>query len=204
MVANGGVDAIKSYYKGCDAFLLVLSDGYSTHVTWTPDGTSNEFIITRETPSDGTETLPAHAESPSPLLDDAESFQVVKVAKVTQRVHRIYDDEDGNGSIDQASLIVPLSLASSPKEIVSVGRGGFNDIKLTSTSVSAIHASFIKNPDNTWGLIDRGSKNGSMMDGVMLAPNRLYPSIMPGREIVFADIKCIFLDVSGLVDACTA
>lgn len=188
---KGGEEAVKEYYNDGKYFLLVLSDGFSTHVTWSPTGSdTEEFVYTKETPRDGNE-----------ILDDDDP--VKEKPKTTKQVKRSYfsPTDDEQCVFDPASLVVPFFNHSG---LISVGRGGFNDVKLSSTSVSSIHASFIKDERSAgWGLVDRGSKNGTMLDGVPLEVNRLYPSVAPGREVAFADIRCVLLDIWGLIDVCS-
>ena len=55
---------------------------------------------------------------------------------------------------------------------VSVGRARNNDIVLPAPSISKVHAVFQRAADGTgWKLTDVGSRNGTSLNGVPLAPN---------------------------------
>lgn len=221
MLTEDGPDAVRSYYDGCDAFILILSDGYSTHVSWSsaPED-SDEFEITPATPPDGNDVADIVASAPKPsddpVFDDTElgATQVFDKSKLdisdrrtTRRVRKVYfsphdTDVDLKVVVDSKSMVVPLTVTDDSLDVISIGRGGFNDIKLNSSSVSAIHAMLLKSPDGSWGIMDRGSKNGTMVDGASLEPNKLYTSLVTGKEIVFADIPTLYIGMEGLLDLC--
>jgi len=181
MYRTGGADVVRAFYPKADSFLLILSDdsGFPAYVSWTPSAEeTGEFEITSHTPTEEQKYAP------------------------TKRIAR---KPVATTPFTDTSVVVPLrGEAGSEKDVISVGRGGFNDIKLTSLSVSSMQSSFIKDPDGTWGLMDRNSRNGTYIDGLRLEANRLYQAIASGREIAFADIKCVFLDFEGVLDVCRA
>ena len=191
MYKAGGEAVIKAFYSNTDSFLLILSDGtgFPAYVSWTPSSEeTGEFEITSHTPTDG--------HKPSPTV------RVPRPGKTSTSTPR---SPNPKSPFDDVSVIIPLvGEAGVEKEIISVGRGGFNEIKLTSISVSAMQSSFIKAPDGSWGLMDRNSRNGTFIDGIRLDVNKLYTRLSPGREIAFADIRCIFLDLEGVLDVCRA
>jgi hypothetical protein len=182
MYKAGGEEAIKAFYPATDSFLLILTDGsgFPAYVSWTPNNEeTGVFEITSNTPTEEQKSAPTTSTPRSKPPSDS--------------------------PFDSGSVVVPLlGEAGGEKDIVSVGRGGFNDIKLTSLSVSAMQSSFIRAPDGSWGLMDRNSRNGTYIDGIRLDTNKLYPTLSSGREIAFADIRCIFLDTEGVLDVCKA
>jgi FHA domain len=91
------------------------------------------------------------------------------------------------------------SPAASAPDRVTIGRATNNDIVLWHESVSKLHAFFVDDEDRGWVLEDAGSTNGSMADGVVLAPNEAHP-IKSGSSIVFGSLACAVIGSGELFD----
>jgi hypothetical protein len=87
---------------------------------------------------------------------------------------------------------------------VSVGRAKNNDIVLTHSSVSKLHARIHTEQAQPEGdaevhhlLTDTGSSLGTSVSGKLLESNT--PRVLsPGDRIVFGEVECYFLDPPGL------
>jgi hypothetical protein len=74
------------------------------------------------------------------------------------------------------------------REPLAIGRSAAADICLDHPSVSREHAE-LRPDDGGWSLVDRGSKNGSFIDG-----NRIGEAPLPGRAwLRFGDVNCEFV-----------
>lgn len=89
--------------------------------------------------------------------------------------------------------------AASAPDRVTIGRATNNDIVLWHESVSKLHAFFVDDEDRGWVLEDAGSTNGSMADGVVLAPNEAHP-IKSGSSLVFGSLACAVIGSGELFD----
>jgi hypothetical protein len=78
--------------------------------------------------------------------------------------------------------------ASFPDRI-TIGRTSNNDVVIADASVSRLHA-YVRDSD-PWVVADAGSKNGSWLDGVVLAPRR-ETALAPGAAIRFGDVQLAF------------
>jgi FHA domain len=84
----------------------------------------------------------------------------------------------------------------SPFSNISVGRTRNCDVVLREPSVSKLHAHFLVR-DGAWQLVDRGSANGTMLNGKKLAANKPSP-VKAGDEIVLGAVTCVFADAPVL------
>jgi hypothetical protein len=89
--------------------------------------------------------------------------------------------------------------AASAPDRVTVGRATNNDIVLWHDSVSKMHAFFRNDEDRGWVLEDAGSTNGTLADGVVLAPGQALV-IKSGSSIVFGSMPCAVVGSSELYD----
>ena len=72
------------------------------------------------------------------------------------------------------SLILPDGSERSLDETVSIGRADDNDVVLPTTTVSRHHARIVQT-DGRWFLEDRGSFNGTSLNGVQIQPGMQVP-----------------------------
>lgn len=77
---------------------------------------------------------------------------------------------------------------------VTVGRSGDNDFRVDDTSVSSIHASLKRNGGDSVTLIDRGSSNGTFVNGEKITRKNLQP----GDLVRFASSEFRFTDVGAV------
>ncbi|HEX8440841.1 FHA domain-containing protein [Archangium sp.] len=79
---------------------------------------------------------------------------------------------------------------------ITVGRTGNNDVVLDDGTVSRFHAWFQRETDGRYVLTDAGSKNGSFVAGVRLAPRRPSP-VVDGARLRFGQVEVTFYLASG-------
>jgi hypothetical protein len=79
---------------------------------------------------------------------------------------------------------------------ITVGRTGNNDVVLDDGTVSRFHAWFQRETDGRYVLTDAGSKNGSYVAGVRLAPRRPSP-VADGTRLRFGQVEVTFYLASG-------
>jgi FHA domain-containing protein len=92
-----------------------------------------------------------------------------------------------------------IAPAASAPDRITVGRATNNDIVLWHESVSKLHAFFVDDDDRGWVIEDAGSTNGSMADGVVLAPGEIK-AIKSGSSIVFGSLPCAVIASGELFD----
>jgi hypothetical protein len=111
--------------------------------------------------------------------------------------------EDRGEAVDEAMLhgkFIPVPaaielfpLAKKPgasfPDRITIGRTSNNDVVIADASVSRLHA-YVRGRD-PWVVADAGSKNGSWLDGVVLAPRR-ETALAPGAAIRFGDVQLAF------------
>lgn len=77
------------------------------------------------------------------------------------------------GTFETTIFEVVKSSRNALQQGITLGRTDHNDLTLVDDSVSRLHAIFL--PDDAgWTLTDALSKNGTWLDGVRLAPNKLH------------------------------
>ena len=79
---------------------------------------------------------------------------------------------------------------------ITVGRTGNNDVVLDDGTVSRFHAWFQCETGGRYVLTDAGSKNGSFVGGVRLAPRRPSP-VVDGTRLRFGQVDVTFYLASG-------
>ena len=72
--------------------------------------------------------------------------------------------------------------------LVNVGRAEYNDLRIPDPSVSASHAK-IQLREGVWTLIDLGSTNGTLVDGVTVTDEA---PLSPGTVITLGDVDLLF------------
>lgn len=84
---------------------------------------------------------------------------------------------------------------------VTIGRTGNNDAVLDDPSVSRFHAWIARDPQapSTWQLVDAGSHNGTLLEGVALTPKKPV-TLQNGARLTVGRIKLTFLLPEGLLD----
>jgi hypothetical protein len=104
----------------------------------------------------------------------------------------------GDGSLERSIVVVmtPTSRNLHEDQIL-VGRALTNDIRVISPQVSKVHARFLYE-EGEWKLMDAGSSNGTLINGIKLEPDRSY-GLRPGDEILIGDLQVLFVDAEGLV-----
>jgi len=70
-----------------------------------------------------------------------------------------------------------------------IGRSGSADINIPLKTISNNHALLNRTDEGKWIFKDLGSKNGAMINGYKIEPNKRY-LISPGDEIVMGDVHC--------------
>lgn len=80
-----------------------------------------------------------------------------------------------------------------PFNRVVLGRATVCDLVLPFNSVSRSHAQFHIESQRVTGLTDKGSQNGTFVNGSRL-PSGEVATVAPGDEIRFGDIACVLLD----------
>ena len=85
--------------------------------------------------------------------------------------------------------------ASFPDRI-TIGRTSNNDIVITDTSVSRLHA-YVRRDRGTWIVADAGSKNGSFLEGEQLVPRKERP--LPSKTgLRLGDVDLVFYVAADL------
>ncbi len=78
---------------------------------------------------------------------------------------------------------IPVSLAAA-----NIGRGDDNDVIIADPSVSATHAR-LERRETIWNLADRGSTNGTFVDGELVTEET---PLGPGSTLRFGDVSVLF------------
>jgi hypothetical protein len=86
-------------------------------------------------------------------------------------------------------VVVFLASARESRE-VHVGRGDQNDVVLEDETVSRDHATFALR-NEWWTVLDRGSKNGTIVNGETLAPGQAVP-LGDGARVRFGKV-CTYI-----------
>lgn len=100
----------------------------------------------------------------------------------------------GGGSHFRA-LRKRLDAAATLGDRVSIGRAMNQDIVLRHPRVSKFHGFFQATTTGYWWLCDAGSKNGTRVNGVRLAPRKPLV-VTDGDRVTFGSIETAFLDAS--------
>lgn len=101
------------------------------------------------------------------------------------------------------AVVVPLTPSNRNllEDQVLLGRAVSNDIRLVSPQVSKVHVHFVLD-DDEWRIVDQGSSNGTMLNGLRLEADNPY-RLRPSDEIAFGDVVVLYLDAEGLRDMCS-
>ena len=75
-------------------------------------------------------------------------------------------------------------------DMITIGRTPNNDVVLKDATVSRLHA-FFRHRDGHWQIADGGSKNGTYLDGTVLAP-RKERDVASGQRIKIGDLELVF------------
>jgi hypothetical protein len=81
---------------------------------------------------------------------------------------------------------------------VSIGRATNCDIVLADVSISKLHAHFMEIGPSEAELVDRGSANGTTLNGILLKAEPVH--VTSGDAIVFGSVKVEFADAGRLWD----
>lgn len=76
-----------------------------------------------------------------------------------------------------------------------IGRSKSVDLQVDANTISKTHSLLIRRKDGRWMYKDLGSKNGTVINGTKLEPNRKY-LINPGDELIIGGVKCILATIS--------
>jgi hypothetical protein len=88
-------------------------------------------------------------------------------------------------------------------DMISLGRASNNDVVVRLSSISKIHAVFMRSPSGGWTITDSGSTNGTYLNDTALAP-RIRESLTDGDRIRLGlDLKCVFLEPESLFERVT-
>ena len=89
-------------------------------------------------------------------------------------------------------------------ETITIGRFIDSDITINDYTISADHAWFlIDNVEGSYFIVDRGSTNGTYVDGQRLRPHLIY-GIDRGQELVLGRLVFTFIDAEYFYDGVTA
>ncbi len=101
-----------------------------------------------------------------------------------------------------ANLVVPVSKGERNPfvGVVAVGRAANNDIILSTPNVSKLHA-FLKLSPDWWQVEDRGSTNGTLLDGVLVEPKTSH-RLEFGSEVTFGGVGGLFVETPQLASLC--
>jgi hypothetical protein len=97
----------------------------------------------------------------------------------------------------RALPIVGTGALPSPRGI-SVGRTDENDVPITDSSVSKVHAYF-RDDGGDWFLTDDDSRNGTLLNSEQLVAGK-PAALTSGDEITFGKVVARYLDAGGLHD----
>lgn len=105
--------------------------------------------------------------------------------------------------LEDANVVwVEKSPRSSFSTIISLGRGGENDLRFDIEALSSVHATFARSGER-WYVQDHGSKNGTFVNGERLESASLR-RLADGDTVRFADaLKARFFAPMGLYDFLT-
>jgi hypothetical protein len=98
-------------------------------------------------------------------------------------------------------VAVAKSKESPYSDRISIGRARNCDVVLRHASVSKLHAHVSRAKDGTWMLTDKGSQNGTEVNGAKMSPNESI-AIVSGYVVVFGSLLCRVADgneVHGVV-----
>jgi Inner membrane component of T3SS, cytoplasmic domain len=79
------------------------------------------------------------------------------------------------------------------RSVVHIGRASHNDVQLTDSSVSALHATLTRRRA-TWVVLDHDSTNGTHVDGERLRGERALSGV---TELRVGNIKMVFRPIAG-------
>lgn len=105
------------------------------------------------------------------------------------RVHAIpADDADGDAELEVMPLVKKPGAQFGDR--ITVGRTSNNDIVLAHHTISRLHVYF-RLRDGRWWITDAGSKNGTALGDVDLAPRR-ETQIADGDQLWIGDVEVMF------------
>ncbi|MDF1660500.1 MAG: FHA domain-containing protein [Planctomycetota bacterium] len=104
-------------------------------------------------------------------------------------------DTETSGPVDLFAALVYRLVQKAPSEAgaISIGRSSKNDIYISNSRISKVHAHFEKRGED-WYLIDNGSTNGTFLNGVELHPKQPYKIDVNSRICFSEDSAFRFLD----------
>lgn len=108
-----------------------------------------------------------------------------------------FDDE-----VLQARVIpVDKREANSPEHMIFLGRSPTNDVVITDTRVSKLHAYFCRLPgEDEYRLVDMNSTNGTFVNGERLVPS-VKKTLRDADEVAFGrETRLIFFTASGFCE----
>lgn len=100
---------------------------------------------------------------------------------------------------ERAAVYTLEKRTEGPAGEITLGRDGRNDVVVTHSTVSKAHAAFL-HEGGTWFLADRGSRNGTAVDGADVPAGkrtRVGPGLSP---LSFGDVRLSFMDPSLVLE----
>lgn len=134
----------------------------------------------------GQPATPPEGPDPNLFADDEKSGATPDAETVTRTFH-------GNVRLPvppargAASVIVVKA-----KEAPIVGREDSADVVIGERSVSKAHAQIHTEEDGTFALVDKGSRNGTKVNGRRVKTGKRVP-LRPGDLVTFGDVLCLFI-----------
>lgn len=97
------------------------------------------------------------------------------------------------------AVVVPIEKThrnSSPE--ISLGRAADADIRISSNTVSKVHALFKEEADRLW-VRDNGSTNGTRLNDMKLSHSFANCQLQIGNELQFGDVRSMYVDFENLI-----
>jgi hypothetical protein len=107
---------------------------------------------------------------------------------------------DGDKKSTSLFSVYPIRKSRSGPGIgITVGRKAQRDIVVADTTVSALHAEFSRKRDGSYTLIDKASRNGTMVNSDRLEPGKPY-QVPDSATLQFGRVRMSWMRVAEFLD----
>jgi len=125
-----------------------------------------------------------------------------------ERINQTRLGQTGTHSLDELrtgdafiAFLPVMKSARNEFNFIAIGRTGNNDVVIGDSTLSKFHA-FIREENGTWLIVDAGSRNGTMVDGIKV-PVRgsgmpLQLTLLKPCEIRFGVVSTTLLPIANL------